>query len=349
MDFSKMKRYMGDPKQIFRVDDYRLNGGRGDGMRMLHVHNGADIEFVCSADRCFDLHYLRCKGQNMGFLTCAGDVAPHYYDDKGFGWLKSFTAGFMTTCGVQTIGLPEEYLGRARGLHGRISNCPAEEAGVQVREEDGGMSAELRGVMRDSYPTGENLVLTRTIHTSLGDPNIRIRDVVHNSGFSDALHMILYHFNVGFPLLSEEARLLIPSRKTVPRDRDAAAHLGDWRHIQAPADGLPEMCYYHDLKCGENGRTFVSVFNPALGIGVAIHFDRRVLDHFVQWRQLTAGYYTMGLEPCNATIDGVADAIRNGSAKWLKPGESVTYDLTVEIVTDEARFRALAAESETYR
>ncbi|WP_274595949.1 DUF4432 family protein [Robinsoniella peoriensis] len=37
------------------------------------------------------------------------------------------------------------------------------------------------------------------------------------------------------------------------------------------------------------------------------------LDHFVQWKMMGAGDYVMGLEPANATIDGIADAIENGS------------------------------------
>lgn len=348
MDLGAAMRYVGSRKQLFRVDDLRLNGGRGNGMRLFQVRNGADMEFVCSADRCMDLHYLRCRGHNLGFLTNVGDVAPQYYDDKGTGWLRSFTAGFMTTCGLQTIGLPEEYLGRQRGLHGRISNCPAEEAGAAVTETENGIHAELRGVMRDSYPTGEDLVLTRRIETAWDDPNIYIHDTVRNEGLSETLHMILYHFNLGYPLLTENTQMILPTKRVIPRDSDAAAHPEAWRLIEAPVDGAPEMCYYHELKADPAGNTVAAAFEPEIGVGAAIHFSRKVLDHFIQWRQLTAGYYAMGLEPCNATIDGAADAIRNGSAKWLKPGEKIEYELTIELITEKARFDALLAETETY-
>ena len=40
----------------------------------------------------------------------------------------------------------------------------------------------------------------------------------------------------------------------------------------------------------------------------------------------------MGLEPGNATIDGIADAIENGSMKYLDAGESVEYHLTFRIL-----------------
>lgn len=348
MGVDYMKNYIGNPKQIFRVDEYRLIGGRGDGMRMIGVHNDC-VEFVCSADRCMDLHYLRCKGQNLGFLTNAGDVAPWYYDDRAFGWMKSFTAGFMTTCGLRSIGSPGEFQGRHCGLHGRISNCPAEELGAQTTETETGPAASVRGVMRDSYPTGENLVLTREIETSFGDPVIHVHDVVENRGHEETIHMLLYHFNLGYPLLDEETLLLIPSREAMPRDRDAAARPDAWSIVEPPAHEEPERCYYHRLKADEQGNTCVAAFQPERKIGVAIHFNRNVLDNFVQWRQLTAGYYAMGLEPCNATIDGIADAVKNKSAKWLRPGERVVYDLDIEVLTEQTRFEELLAESETYR
>ena len=45
-----------------------------------------------------------------------------------------------------------------------------------------------------------------------------------------------------------------------------------------------------------------------------------------------AGDYVMGLEPANATIDGIADAVDNGSMKYLDAGESVEYHLTFHIL-----------------
>ncbi|MGM9521979.1 MAG: aldose 1-epimerase family protein [Oscillospiraceae bacterium] len=346
MGFRDDRKYLGNSKQLFRVDDYRLTGGRGDGMRMLEVHNGADMEFVCSADRCMDIHYLRCRGNNLGFMTCAGDVSPQYYDSRGFGWMRSFTAGFMTTCGLLNTGLPEEYGGRERGLHGRASNTPAENVGVIIDETEEGIGARLCGTVREAYPTGENLELTRTVSAAYGDPCIRIHDVVRNRGVGESLHMMLYHFNLGYPLLSENTRLLIPTKKVTPRDSDAAANPEAWKVVTPPEKGLPEMCYYHELKAAPDGRTFVAAYNPAVSAGVAIHFDRGVLDHFVQWRQLTTGYYAMGLEPCNATIDGISDALKNGSAKFLRPGESVTYDITIELLGGQERFDGLLEECE---
>ncbi len=45
---------------------------------------------------------------------------------KGDGFLKSFTAGFLTTCGLEGAGAPSVDEGEAVPMHGTISNTPAE-------------------------------------------------------------------------------------------------------------------------------------------------------------------------------------------------------------------------------
>ena len=108
------RAYYGHESQLFGVEEYRLAGGKGDGMRLLQVRNGKGLDFTVSADRCADISRLHFRGENCGFFSANGYVAPAYYDDKEAGWLKNFTAGFLTTCGctVQlTIFLPSVYSG----------------------------------------------------------------------------------------------------------------------------------------------------------------------------------------------------------------------------------------------
>ena len=87
--------YLGHPSQLFGVEEHRLVGGKGDGMRLFEVKNGKGMELTVSADRCADIARLSYKGDNMGYFSPAGYVAPAYYDDKGTGFLKSFTAVCM--------------------------------------------------------------------------------------------------------------------------------------------------------------------------------------------------------------------------------------------------------------
>ncbi|MDD3339824.1 MAG: DUF4432 family protein [Lachnospiraceae bacterium] len=105
--------YIGDLSQLFRVENYRLEGGRKDGVRATSVTNEMGLQFTVVADRCMDIAYLSYKWINVSYINPCGIVAPEYYDPRGTQWLKSFTAGFMTTCGLNNVGNPceeEEYM-----------------------------------------------------------------------------------------------------------------------------------------------------------------------------------------------------------------------------------------------
>ena len=116
--------YYGHESQLFGVEEHRLVGGRGDGMRLLQVRNGLGLEFTVSADRGCDISRLSWKGDNYGFFSANGYVGPAYYDDRDAGWMKGFTAGFLTTCGLLNVGAPCVDEGEALGQHGSISHTP---------------------------------------------------------------------------------------------------------------------------------------------------------------------------------------------------------------------------------
>ena len=90
-------KYIGHENQIYGVEEVRLVGGKGDGMRLFQVRNGKGLEFTISADRCADISRLSFKGDNFGYFSACGYVSPQYYDKTGLEFLKSFTAGFLTT------------------------------------------------------------------------------------------------------------------------------------------------------------------------------------------------------------------------------------------------------------
>ena len=60
----------------------------------------------------------------MSYFSPCGYVAPAYYDKVGANWLQSFTAGFLTTCGLQAVGTPCIDDGEELPLHGSIANQP---------------------------------------------------------------------------------------------------------------------------------------------------------------------------------------------------------------------------------
>ena len=117
-----MNTYIGQNAQLFGAEEHRLVGGKGDGMRLLEIRNGKGLCFTLSLDRAADISRLSVMGTNFGYFSPCGYVAPAYYDPNGAGFLKSFTAGFLTTCGLTAVGGCCMDDGESTPMHGLISN-----------------------------------------------------------------------------------------------------------------------------------------------------------------------------------------------------------------------------------
>ena len=59
-----MNPYIGHDTQLYGVEEHRLVGGKGDGMRLFEVNNGKGLMLTISPDRCGDITRLRFKGIN---------------------------------------------------------------------------------------------------------------------------------------------------------------------------------------------------------------------------------------------------------------------------------------------
>lgn len=312
-------KYVGHEKQTYGVDEMRLVGGKGDGMRMLHVRNGRGLEFFVSLDRCADISRLTLKGDNFGYFAPCGYVAPQYYDDKGAGFLKSFTAGFFTTCGLSAVGSPCTDEGEDLPLHGTISNTPAESVGYWTAED----GIHIKAIIRDAAIFGRQLVLEREYVVSLDKNEIALTDTVTNIGSSESPLEMLYHCNMGYPLLSEKAIIEIPSTEVAPRNEHAKEGIATCLLCEEPQNGYEEMCFYHKL----SGKTQVSIQNPEIGKGLTIAYDTAELPCFTQWKMMGEYEYVMGLEPGNCLPDGRNVMREKGMLEFLAPGASKTHHL----------------------
>ena len=330
MNFAQERAYVGNLSQLFQIKEYRLAGGRQEGVRAVDICTGAGLELTVLPDRCMDLYQLKYAGKNLCYHTPSGIAAPAYYDKDGNEWLRSFFGGFLTTCGLTTTGTGTEDDGEVLGIHGRVGNLPADHFSVIVDEADGKPRVTLQGVMTEAVLFGNCLTLTRRIICTYGSNVIHMEDTVENIGSRTAPNMMLYHFNMGYPLLSEKASYYIPTKKITPRDEFAAAHLDSWNRIDPPQPNFQERCYYHDLETDAQGIAAVGVDNPAENLRVRIRFNKKELPYLVQWRMMGEREYVTGLEPANAPIEGRAAARANGTLPFLKPGERRSYHLSIE-------------------
>lgn len=316
----KESKYLGHESQLYGVEEHRLVGGKGDGMRLLLVRNGSGLEFTVSLDRAADISRLSYKGVNYGFFAPCGYVAPTYYDGQGAGFLKSFTAGFLTTCGLRSVGSPCEDEGESLPLHGTVSHIPAE----QVNHWSDEKNIYVRAMIRDAALFAHGLLLERTYTVPLLDNELTVADRVTNIGTTDTPLQMLYHFNMGYPLLDEHAILKTTATEPpTPRNAHAAEGLADACRMEAPQRGYEEMCFYHKME----GRAEVSVFNPHVNRGLVMSYDTASLPYFTEWKMMGERDYVLGIEPGNTLPDG-RDVMRaRGEMEILRVGESKTHEI----------------------
>ncbi len=320
-----VNQYIGHESQLYGVEEHRLVGGKGDGIRLYEINNGKGMELTVSPDRCADIARLRYRGINMSYFSPCGYVAPAFYQATGTNWLKSFTAGFLTTCGLEAVGSPCEDEGEQLPLHGTIANTPAEHS-YWCQE---GSDLVVRAVMKDECIFARKLCLTREIRVSTEKNEFVITDVIENTGDTRQPIEILYHMNMGYPLLDEDSVVEVPSARVRPRDDHAAEDLANWGRMIKPEPGYQERCYYHEFP-DEKGRA--SIYQPKLGQGLEITFDARELDSFVEWKMMGVRDYVLGLECGNCYPDGRDVMRKTGMLKFLAPGEQKKYQVKVRML-----------------
>lgn len=317
-----MNHYIGHESQLYGIEEHRLVGGKGDGMRLLQVRNGKGLEFTVSLDRCADISRVSFGGMNVGYFSPCGYVAPAYYQPSGSDWLKSFTAGFLTTCGLEAVGTPCEDCGEVLPLHGSIANIPAEH--VYWFEED--RNLVIRARINDEVIFGRKFCLMREIRVSLDENLFSIMDTVKNTSDKTQPIQILYHMNMGYPLLDEDSVVCVPNASVKGRDDNASAHLESCLKMEPPQPGFQERCYYYEF---DTAQGIASIYQPKYNKGLRISFDRSSLDCFTEWKMMGYRDYVLGLEPGNCYPDGRDVMRKTGKLKLLEPNEKNTFSIQV--------------------
>lgn len=328
-----MKNYVGNPLQTRGAEQYTLQNGKGNGMRFMYVRNGLGLECWISLDRAGDVSRLSFKGDNFGFFSPCGYVAPQYYDMEGLGFLKSFTAGFFTTCGLTAVGSPCTDDGEELPLHGTVSHIPCDVVGIEETKEN--LIIKLK--LTDGIIFGKKLVLERTYTFSYTENTIHLNDTVINEGEKASPYMIMYHCNMGYPLLSENSIIKIPNTQVTARNEHSSEHLENALNAEKPQFDFEEQCFYYDVT-EKNGKAHAGIFGKDINKGVVFEFDKKEMPYFTEWKMMGKTDYVLGLEPGNCTPDG-RDVLRhNGTLKFLEPEKKGTTNLTFKFVSNLNEF-----------
>lgn len=323
-------KYTGDVSQVFFARKYTFSGGKADGMLAVDVNNGSGLTFTVLPDRAMDIAGLCYKGVNFSYITKAGYAHPAFFDDKGDGFKKTFIGGFLTTCGMTQAGAPCESDGEKLGLHGALSSLPAEDFCCDVDMDKDVPEIVLKGKMRYAYLFGYNLWLTREIRVRYGENRIYIKDAVENRDGNACPYMMLYHFNLGYPLLDENAVFQTSAQFVRPRDAEAQKGVNERAKFQRPELNYKEQVFYYKSAADESGKCFSGLYNEKLGTGVRIWTDPYQLPNVVQWKNPGQGDYVMGIEPSNCYPEG-REKQKEYGLDYIPPFESRRQDIEIEV------------------
>ena len=330
--------------QVGGIETSVLDNGLARGTRIAWINTGTGLRYKVILDRAMDIADSFYNHYSLAWISHAGVVSPQPFSNSGTGWLKTFGGGLLTTCGLTHTGGPEKDAHGERGLHGEISNIPAEiESIVQPDPANGKTEMSITGIMKQTQALGPCLELRRTISGNTGKALIRIHDEVLNRGNTAAPHMLLYHCNFGWPLVDEGAGIIWngnwKSREEEPRNK-IFREGNSFRKCPAPMDehnGGGEEAAFIEVKADASGRCECGIHNPKLSVAVALRFQKNQLPWLINWQHWGHNEYVTGLEPATNPPIGQAKAREQKQLIEIMPGEKRTYDLEIEVLnTDDA-------------
>ena len=318
-----------------------LDNGAGRGTRIAWINTGTGLRFKVVIDRAMDIADTFYNEHSLAWLSHSGITSAQPMSDKSIDWLKTFGGGLLVTCGLSHVGGPESDEFGERGIHGEISNIPAEiESIIQPDPLSGKMDMSITGIIRQSQALGSRLELRRTISATLGKSVIRIHDQVINKGNTDAAHMLLYHCNLGWPLVDEGSKIvwngLWKARDGNPNKLFNEAN--DFKTCPPPLDdhqGSGEEAAFIDIEADNSGFCNCGIDNQKIGLSLTIKFQKNQLPWLTNWLHFGKGEYVVGLEPGTNPPIGQSQARGQNKLIHLAPGETRNYALEIEVYNNK--------------
>lgn len=313
-----------------------------NGQRVVEAYNAAGLHLTFLPDRGLDIWTARYKGVPLTWISPGSPYSP----DHALSWLDQFNGGLLTTCGLTHHGPPEtdSVTGEIHELHGRYSRLKAQN--VHINRVHHSRDLELKGTIWQTSLFGTQIEVQRTYRLAFAEPLLTVTDQITNRGDETTPLMILYHVNLGFPLVREGAELVIAS-DVYPRDEVASTGIDRWHLYDGPTPSYAEQVFFHHLLANEDLSTSAAMLNEDFGL--LLRWNAAELPYLTQWKNTRSGRYVCGVEPGIGLPDGQNANREYGRLDSLLPGETRTVRLMLRVLDHPAELDDYRRESEQLR
>lgn len=209
-----------------------------------------------------------------------------------------------------------------QGLVGR------ESAVADVREGDA-VLCRISGTIEDVSMFERRIVVRRTVETRTGSARVVLRDVVENHGWAATAVPVLYHVNLGAPLVRPGTRVL--SRCLRRQEREPAPWVPDATLPPEPSDGPEEAVWEHVGPHSDDGWARVEVGHPDDDVSAVVRWSTGTLPRLYQWVWPARRGWGLGIEPSNAALFGPEQQVEGSGAPLLDAGESMITEVSVTL------------------
>ena len=322
------QRYIGHEDQLLKARRVMFRDGLSEGVRAIELQNRQGLYATCIEDQCLNLFDFSYKGINFAFQSKNGLVSNRFFRGGTNEFLWYWPAGMLFTSGLTNTGpggLMKDGLYHAE--HGRIGMMPATD--VAISRDDSGIT--VTGTVQDALLTGYRLELKRRLHFPAAGKEIVIEDVVTNREPQAMEYALLYHINLGYPLLSPDARVVRGAGGGY--DAITGGMLpSDWSACKEPEDHKAEELFCHENTPDKNGFGYVALFNEPMGLGCYVKYDMRTLPLLLHWKNMCSHDYVIGLEPSNNHNMGRDKEREHGTLPVLQGYESATFRVSIGVL-----------------
>ena len=316
-------------------------GGTSDGVEVIEVDTASTTTLILPT-RGMSIWRMRSSGVDFSWQSpVAGPIHPNHvptFDPSGLGWLEGFDE-LVVRCGLESNGAPQfsDNGQLVYPLHGRIAGTSA--TGLSIEYDEASGRLEVIGEMVESRMFTKRLRLRSRIRFHAGSDDVELLDDVTNDLAGSASMQLLYHINVGTPILSEGAVLEAAIESLAPKDALSASEIESWNQMGTPEDGFAERVYFARLHADENNVTTTMLRSGDGESGMAVSYNVTGLPRFILWKNTAAlsDGYVIGMEPATNYPNVRQYEQDQGRVVEIGGGETKSFRVTLHPLTSQER------------